>query len=169
VCRNPQHRSLLAVVSATSAPPFQPLRHQRNAYHPVGNRFTRQTLYTVNRKHFSINGVTDLINELPGKSSVNTAQLATIKEAVFSVDPTDTPIDWLDSDHVIYVYCRSMFVPRLYKKEWQNSFMIVTRKPEDSSKLEEYRRVQEVSLWKFNVWFEEFMCAIVQLYCECVI
>jgi hypothetical protein len=30
VRRNPQHRSLLTVVSATSAPPFQPLRHQGN-------------------------------------------------------------------------------------------------------------------------------------------
>jgi hypothetical protein len=40
---------------------------------------------------------------------------ATIEEALFSVDPTDTPIDWLDSDHVICVYCRSMSVPQLYK------------------------------------------------------
>jgi hypothetical protein len=55
--------------------------------------------------------VTDLINALPG----NTVQHATIEEAVFSVDPTDAPIYWLDSDHVIYVYCRSMSVPRLYK------------------------------------------------------
>jgi hypothetical protein len=38
---------------------------------------------------------------------------ATIEEAVFSVDPTDAPIDWLDSDPVICVYCRSMSVPRL--------------------------------------------------------
>jgi hypothetical protein len=30
VRRNPQHRSILTVVSATSVPPFQPLRHQRN-------------------------------------------------------------------------------------------------------------------------------------------
>jgi hypothetical protein len=35
---------------------------------------------------------------------------------VFSVDPTDAPIDWLDSDHVICVYCRSMSVPRLYNE-----------------------------------------------------
>jgi hypothetical protein len=59
--------------------------------------------------------VTDLINSLPVNSSVNTVQHATIEEAVFSVDPTDAPIDWLDSDHVIYVYCRSMSVLRLYK------------------------------------------------------
>jgi hypothetical protein len=45
------------------------------------------------------------------------AQHATTEEVVFSVDPTDVPIDWLDSDHVIYcVYCKSMSVPRLYKE-----------------------------------------------------
>jgi hypothetical protein len=54
--------------------------------------------------------VTDLINALPGNSSVNTVQHATVEEAVFSVDPTDMPIDWLVSDHVICVYCRSMSV-----------------------------------------------------------
>jgi hypothetical protein len=47
------------------------------------------------------NTAPDLINELPGNSSVNTVQHATIEEAVFSVYPTDKPIDWLDSDHVI--------------------------------------------------------------------
>jgi hypothetical protein len=59
--------------------------------------------------------VMELSNALPGNSSVNTVQHATIEEAVFSVDPTDAPIDWLDSDHVICAYCRSMSVPRLYK------------------------------------------------------
>jgi hypothetical protein len=59
--------------------------------------------------------VTDLIHTLPGNSSVNTVQHATIEEAVFSVDPTEAPIDWLDNDHVICIYCRSMCVPRLYK------------------------------------------------------
>jgi hypothetical protein len=61
--------------------------------------------------------VKDLINALPGNSSVNTVQHATIEEAVFSVDPTDAPTDWLDSDHVICVYCGSMSVPRLHKSE----------------------------------------------------
>jgi hypothetical protein len=41
----------------------------------------------------TIYNVTDLINALPGNSSVNTVQHATIEEAVFSVDPTDAPID----------------------------------------------------------------------------
>jgi hypothetical protein len=45
--------------------------------------------------------VTDLINALPGNRFVNTVQHATIEEAVFSVDPTDVEIDWLDSDHVM--------------------------------------------------------------------
>jgi hypothetical protein len=38
--------------------------------------------------------VTDLIKAFPGNSCVNTVQHATIEEAVFSVDPTDAPIDW---------------------------------------------------------------------------
>jgi hypothetical protein len=50
--RNPQHRSAFTVVSATSAPSFQPLHHQRNVFRPVVNCFMRQTLPTVNRKHF---------------------------------------------------------------------------------------------------------------------
>jgi hypothetical protein len=40
-------------------------------------------------------------NALPGNSSVNTAQHATLEEAIFSVDPSDAPLDWLDSDHVM--------------------------------------------------------------------
>jgi hypothetical protein len=36
---------------------------------------------------------TDLINGLPGNSSVNTVQHATIEEAVFSADLTNAPID----------------------------------------------------------------------------
>jgi hypothetical protein len=45
----------------------------------------------------------DLINALPGNCAINTIQQAAIEEAVFSADPTDSPIDWLDSDHVIRV------------------------------------------------------------------
>jgi hypothetical protein len=37
--------------------------------------------------------VTDLINVLPGNSSVNTVQHETMEEAAFSVDPTYVPID----------------------------------------------------------------------------
>jgi rhodanese-related sulfurtransferase len=58
--------------------------------------------------------VTDLIKALLGNSSVNTVRHE-IEKTVFSVDPTDAPVDWLDSDRVIYVYCRTMSVPRLYK------------------------------------------------------
>jgi hypothetical protein len=53
--REPEHRSLLTVVTSTSVPLFQPLRHQRNIYHPAVNRFTLQTLPTINRKHFFMN------------------------------------------------------------------------------------------------------------------
>jgi hypothetical protein len=55
----------------------------------------------------------DLINALPG--SVNMAKHATIGEAAFSVDPTNVPVDWLVSGHVICVNCRSMSIMRLYK------------------------------------------------------
>jgi hypothetical protein len=58
----------------------------------------------------------DLLNTLPGNSSVNTVQHTTVEEVVFSVDLTNTPIDWLDSDHVICVYCRSTSVPWLYNE-----------------------------------------------------
>jgi hypothetical protein len=51
VRRNPQHRSLLTVVSATSAPPFQTLLHQRNVCHTGVNRFTWQTLPTGKRNN----------------------------------------------------------------------------------------------------------------------
>jgi hypothetical protein len=61
------------------------------------------------------NILTDLISALRGNSCVNTVQHTTIEEAVFSVDTTDAPIDWLDRDHMISVYCRSMSVPWLYK------------------------------------------------------
>jgi hypothetical protein len=53
--QNPQHRSLLTIVSATSAPLFQPLRHQQNVYHvswPSCEPLNRRTLPTVNNKHF---------------------------------------------------------------------------------------------------------------------
>jgi hypothetical protein len=43
----------------------------------------------------------DLINALPGNSSVNMVQHAPIEDAVFSVDPTNEPVDWLDSNQVI--------------------------------------------------------------------
>jgi hypothetical protein len=52
VRRNPQHRSLFTVVSATSTPPFQPLRHQRNFCHTVVNYFRRQTLSHHKRETF---------------------------------------------------------------------------------------------------------------------
>jgi hypothetical protein len=59
------------------------------------------------------NIVTDLVNALPGNSSVNTVQQATVEEAVFSVDPTEAPIDWVNSDHIICLYSRSISIPRL--------------------------------------------------------
>jgi hypothetical protein len=70
----------------------------------------------------------DLINALPGNSSVNAVQHAIKEKVVFSVDPTDVPIDWLDSDHMICIYCKSLSVPRLYNK---SSERIRTRNTEE--------------------------------------
>jgi hypothetical protein len=46
---NPQHWSLLTIISATSASPFQPLRHQRNACHV--SRPSCEPLYATNTFH----------------------------------------------------------------------------------------------------------------------
>jgi hypothetical protein len=57
--------------------------------------------------------------------STSTVHHATIEEAVFSVDPTNAPIDWLYSDHVICVSCDACPF-RGYISMWQNSFEAVT-------------------------------------------
>jgi hypothetical protein len=64
----------------------------------------------------SVSILTDLINALLGNNPVNTVKHATIEEAVFSVDQTDEPIDWLDNDHMMCVYSKSMSVPLLYNE-----------------------------------------------------
>jgi transposase len=93
--------------------------------------------------------------------------------AVFSLCPcTDccyaTRVPWrhttLDRNHVICVFCNdcpcSVYITGVCL---QPSFRFV----EYSSKMEEYRRVQVVSLWRLNVWFEDFIFAVVQWYLEC--
>jgi hypothetical protein len=60
--------------------------------------------------------VTDLINSLPGISSINMIQHTTIEEAVFSVDLTDVPVDWLDSDRGRCGYCTSTSILWLYNE-----------------------------------------------------
>jgi hypothetical protein len=49
-----------------------------------------------------------LVDGFPRGRILGKVGYATIDEAVFYVDPTDDRIDWLDSDHVICVYSRSM-------------------------------------------------------------
>jgi hypothetical protein len=61
--------------------------------------FTRLSLHEA--PYFKFHNGMDLINTLPGDSSVNVVQHATIEEVVFSVNLTDVPIDWLDSVHVM--------------------------------------------------------------------
>jgi hypothetical protein len=92
---------------------FPPWLNALYIFSPTGTVPCTGSLSGLTRKYQ--NTVMDLVNALPGNSFVNTAQYATTKEAVFSVDLTDMPIDWLDSDHVIYVYCRSTSVSGLYK------------------------------------------------------
>jgi hypothetical protein len=58
--------------------------------------------------------VTDLINALPGNSSVNKVQHARIEEVVFSVDPTNALIGWLDSDMcLLQVHVRKQTINQL--------------------------------------------------------
>jgi hypothetical protein len=125
--------------------------------------------------------VTDLINALSGSSSVNTVQHATIQEAVFSVDPTDAPVDWLDSDRVICVYYRSMSVPWLCTyvnksdriRSEQLRVMSELSRQKNANKraavscrsAEEYKK----SACEDLTCDLKTMCAIVQWYSECVI
>jgi hypothetical protein len=68
----------------------------------TATRTTHEIRIVILKFHeVSFNIITDMIDALLGNSSVNMVQHATIEEAVFSVDPTDTPIDWLDSDHMM--------------------------------------------------------------------
>jgi hypothetical protein len=79
-------------------------------------------------------------------------QHATIEEAMSSVDLTNAPIDWLDSDHVTCVYCRSMSVPRLYNvsHELLSSERIGTRSTE------EYKRS---ACEDFTCDFKTYVCS----------
>jgi hypothetical protein len=65
---------------------------------------------------------------------------AALSNHVFSVGPASAAMDWMDSDHVIRVFCRS--VPRLYKRRIPK---LSSKLPEYSGKLEEYSK-QAVSL-----------------------
>jgi hypothetical protein len=102
-----------------------------------------ESLVDILSSSLLVHNVTDLFNALPGNSSVNTVQHATIEEALFSVDPTDVPIDWLDCDHVICVYCKSMSVPQLYK--WHNSFKEVTSSSSGRSTLTSKQASKEIA------------------------
>jgi hypothetical protein len=60
---------------------------------------------------------------------------------MFSIDPADAPIDWLDNDHVMYVYCRSVSIPRLYKGVTEFVQIITSYGLQVSHNLKEFRRV----------------------------
>jgi hypothetical protein len=72
-------------------------RLQNYAFATIREFYPAQCLYERNYI------LTNLVNALPDSSSVNMVQHATIEEAVFSVDPTEAPVDWRDSNHVIFV------------------------------------------------------------------
>jgi hypothetical protein len=60
--------------------PGEPVAQEGYADYP----FKGSGIFPIIRKHLT-NIVTDLINALPGNSSVNTVQHATVEEPVFSV------------------------------------------------------------------------------------
>jgi hypothetical protein len=66
--------TLKSVVSATSAPPFQGHRKQRNVCHSVMKRFMRQTLPTENMKYFFIN-ILSIVSFSPQKIAQQNAAL----------------------------------------------------------------------------------------------
>jgi hypothetical protein len=100
---------------------------RRKTVHALDRAATRICCCHYTDRFIIIIIVMDLINVLSLNSSVNTVQHATVDEAVFSVDPTDAPIDLLDNNHVKCVYCRSMSVPifsserMLYKDYYRKS------------------------------------------------
>jgi hypothetical protein len=77
-------------------------------------RLHNVTVFNFRRLHTA----TDLNNALPGNSSVNTVQHATLVETVFSVFAVTSRIDGWWSCDMCFLWCVS--VPWLYK--WQNSF-----------------------------------------------
>jgi hypothetical protein len=111
--------------------------------------------------------VTDLINAMPGNRSVNTVQHATIVKAVFSVDPTDAPIDLLDSDHVYVFTVRPCpFRGYINKSDRIRSGQLRvtseygrstrTSKQGDSHGTFVVEEL-EIGLWRLNMWLEDFI------------
>jgi hypothetical protein len=102
VRRNPQHRSFLTVVSATSALPFQTLRHQWNVCHPVVKYFTRQTLPTINRKHFFMK-ILCIESFCPQKRTTEHCSSVVIAQVLSPFWLLNQPLNF--SMHVCYLDC----------------------------------------------------------------
>jgi hypothetical protein len=83
---------------------------------PLGRPARSQSLYRLSYSGSYIYIVTDLINALPGNSSVNTVQHATIQVAVSSVSAVTSRSGGWGSRDMCFLWCVS--VPRLCK--WQN-------------------------------------------------
>jgi hypothetical protein len=97
--------------------------------------------------------------------------------AVMSVQRA--PVDWLDSDHVTYVSCDACPFHCYISKKSPGGFRAVTSSSSSSGRstwtskqavslrsTEEYKKSAREDL--INVCFEDFICAIVQWYWECV-
>jgi hypothetical protein len=69
--------------------PFQLLRRQRNVCHPVVNRFTRQTLPTINRKHFFMN-ILCIESFCPQKTHKRTLLFGSISSNTVAILTTET-------------------------------------------------------------------------------
>jgi hypothetical protein len=69
---------------------------------------------------FSVRTVTDLINALPGNSSLNTVQHARVNEAEFSMSSAPCPVLLTDklTRNVTLVFC-ACSVPRRCKRIWE--------------------------------------------------
>jgi hypothetical protein len=67
-------------------------------------------------------------------SAVTSQQWIVITCHVFSVDPTDVPIGWLNSDHVICVYYSSMSVFGCISKAVNKLRIIAAEAREQASK-----------------------------------
>jgi hypothetical protein len=104
VRRNPQH-GCFWLVSATSAPPFQPLRLQRNICHPVVNRFMRQIVPNVNRKHFFMN-ILGIESFSPPKKRRTIERCSSVlhPSSTVTILTTETNL-WTWRMHICYLDC----------------------------------------------------------------
>jgi hypothetical protein len=100
--------------------------------------------------------VRDLINTLPGNSSVNMVQLAKGEEAVLHAS-------WVTQRWVVFTW-HVFPVMRVRSSAIQATEFVRFRGHESvlgkrqPREIRSWRSEQEVGLWRFNVWFEDYVC-----------